>query len=211
MYKHKFIIAKPSLKDPIFGGRVVLIATYTPEKGAEGFIVNGPVVGKVGYGAMSKVDVPENEEEIIARVNSGEMDHVSLYRGGPCGTEGMYMIHAYKEYLNVTTDIELHQNCPGLDFKKENTFDKTEMTDIIMPGLYFGYPEVLAKIVEDGKVKENKFKFLCGSAVWSPGQLEDEVSKGFWEIRNASAATIFDEAAISKLFSYLPWPQPSVN
>lgn len=197
----KLLVAKPILVDPVFSGKVVFVAKYDPAKGAEGFMLNGPPVGKVGYGEMKPGDEMPDGENIVGMVESGELNSVQLYVGGPCRTAGIFMVHGYEEFATEEQDPDEFQL--GSSFMEEGS-----APEALMPGLFFGTPETLARIVRAGKDGENKFRFFTGIAGWSPGQLEREIEAGAWDVRDADPEIIFDLGAVNQLASTPTEPFP---
>jgi putative AlgH/UPF0301 family transcriptional regulator len=220
----KLLIASPVLKDPVFGGTVVLVSKYDPSKGAEGFILNGPILGKVGYGEMAEdgtVDgvAPEDREKMKGLIDAGKIESVPLRAGGPCHIQGFFMIHGHEEYLSISDDQPIRDS-NEIEFELGGTLQEEggKESKIIIPGVYFGTPEVMANIVMTGKVVESKFRFFTGIAAWSPGQLEREIEAGAWELKDSNAELIFNQEELEKLAHQPPpeephhgIPQPSWN
>jgi putative transcriptional regulator len=53
--------------------------------------------------------------------------------------------------------------------------------------------QVLARLVDKADMAE-QFRVYAGHAVWGPGQLEQEVTRGDWHVLPADAETVFDKA-----------------
>lgn len=192
MFKHKLLIAEPMLIDPVFSGKVVLISHYDPTTGAEGFILNGPTVGKVGYGEGNKPeDIPATKAQVIDAMEEGKLNAVELHFGGPCKGAGFYMIHGYTD-LAEEKEGEFEFGSLLMENKKDDS-------NVIIEGVYFGTPNDMAKIALSPRLKEGKFKFLAGSAGWSAGQLEREVEAGAWKVVDATAEIVWDQKAIEAL------------
>jgi putative transcriptional regulator len=47
--------------------------------------------------------------------------------------------------------------------------------------------ETVDKIIED---ESDKARFVFGSVIWRPGELQDEVAKGFWYVMEPEASTV---------------------
>lgn len=191
LLQHKLLVAKPTLIDPMFSGKVIFIVRHDPKSGAEGFILNGPAIGKVGYGESEKIEeVPDTKEKVEAALKEGKMEAVQIQLGGPCKIGGLLMIHGY----------------PDLVEKKEGTFelgsvlfDEQEDQSKIMDGVYYGGPDFLQRLSASGRDKERKFRIFTGMSGWSPGQLEREIEAGAWDVKDANAEIIFDDVALNKL------------
>lgn len=211
-YKNKILIAKPLVKDPIFGGSVVLITKHT-EEGAVGFILNGPNIGKVAFGAIpTPEETPQDVQDVVDAVESGEIKAVEMQYGGPIGgPQSLFMIHGYSQFDGAEEELpfdiieeeeEDAYEIGGIDEpegKKRNAFGQDEDDDSeIMPGVYFGSPNTLVRIFS-AKLGDNKFRFLTGQSAWAPGQLESEISAGAWEIVDATPEMVFDPDELAKL------------
>jgi putative transcriptional regulator len=197
MFLNKLLVAKPFLKDPVFGGRVILIAKHDDAVGTEGFILNGPVVGTVGFGEITgpEPENPQDPEEIKKIIEAGAIQSAPLYMGGPCASPGLFMIHGYNQLADFEEEKED-------EFEIGNTLaDMTTPDNTIIPGVYYGNPGTMVKIVMDDLVKENKFRFFNGMAGWSPGQLQREIEAGAWDVIDATADVVFDLEAANKLIA----------
>jgi putative transcriptional regulator len=71
----------------------------------------------------------------------------------------------------------------------------------IVPGIYFGGPQVLVRIFAAGLSADNKYRLFTGMSGWAPGQLESEIENGAWEVRDAEPGLIFD---LDKIASIAP-------
>lgn len=61
----------------------------------------------------------------------------------------------------------------------------------IVPKVYVGYDQSLLTQIESNALASGNCKFLMGYAGWSPGQLEDEISKNMWVIGNPTPELVF--------------------
>lgn len=192
MYKNKLLIARPCLTDPVFSKKVVLIV-YSEDDGTVGFILNGEPVGKVAFGRIEALDdAPVNSKEAEEKVNRGLMEAVFMRYGGPCGQE-MIMLHNYEEFADK--DEEESEYDLGITYKDQN-----EALNFIGEGIYFGGPEIFARICTEYP-DERKFLFLSGTAKWGPDQLESEIEMGAWDVIDADPEIVFDPERIAELVS----------
>jgi len=63
-----------------------------------------------------------------------------------------------------------------------HNFESCQQSEEILPHVYTGYDEVLLAIFEHTAIPKMNFKFFIGYSGWSPGQLEDEISKKMWVV-----------------------------
>jgi putative transcriptional regulator len=63
-----------------------------------------------------------------------------------------------------------------------HNFEDCKESDEILPHVYTGYDEILLAIFEHTKIPDMDFKFFIGYSGWSPGQLEDEISRKMWVV-----------------------------
>lgn len=200
MLENKLLVAKPILVDPVFGGKAVLVSKYDKKFGAEGIILNGPIVGKVGYGETTKVKI---DDDFLKKVldesgnKTSDFGAASLNMGGPCKTNGIYMLHGYAEYSNnVTPKEEDEFELGGMLYEEQE--ENPDNSNVIMQGLYFGSPDVMMEIAGNNKEEEFKFRFFIGMSAWSPGQLEKEIESGAWDVYDASPELVFNPEALAK-------------
>jgi putative transcriptional regulator len=63
----------------------------------------------------------------------------------------------------------------------------------ILEGIYMSsHPEVVREVLTGEKLPTD-LRIFAGHASWYPGQLENEVGRGDWQLIRADAETIFDE------------------
>jgi putative transcriptional regulator len=192
MFEHKLLVAKPILIDPVFSEKVVFVIKHD-DGGAEGLILNGPVAGKLAYGEVSDFDeIPKDADSALSAMAEGKFPSVEISFGGPCRTPGFAMLHGYADLTSLVQEGEFVVGNSIL-------FDQEQPCQIIMKGLYFGSPDTLTRIVMEGRLKENKFRFFSGISAWSAGQLEREVEAGAWDVKDAPEGIVFDTAAIQRL------------
>ncbi len=160
-----FLVARPVLQDPNFKQTVVLLLQHGGG-GAFGLVINRP----------AKVDgLP-----------------FPVYTGGPCGSEGLLMLHGNPEWQKLS------------DEKPEKA---------IAPGVYLGDAACLKRVTEGSEKATLRFRLFAGYAGWGPGQLEGELAAGAWAIVPATGDLLFD-APVEEIWTQLlppAIPQFSAN
>jgi putative transcriptional regulator len=72
--------------------------------------------------------------------------------------------------------------------------EKLEGSIEIVPNLYYGGNfEQLKDYLVSGFIPENQVRFFAGYSGWSAGQLENELSKNYWLVKNASLEDVFEK------------------
>jgi putative transcriptional regulator len=160
-----FLVARPILKDPSFTQTVVLLMQHGDE-GAFGLVVNRPR-------AIKGLPFP-------------------IYTGGPCSSDGLFMLHGHEEWL-------------------ESEEEKPERE--IVPGIYLGDASCINRVNEPLPGQELHYRMFTGYAGWGPDQLEREVASGAWAVVPATSQLLFDTPAKELWSNLVPptIPQPSVN
>lgn len=224
-YKQKLIVANASITDPVFSGKLVLIVT-DDETGSTGIIVNAKEIGDIAYGEFRVKDdeEPPTPDMIMKTLGKRPQHTTPMYYGGPCEFPGLYFIHGYEEFFDATfEDAENAEDEPEFDLgipksfnisgednysnfygEENNDFASPLETKVIMDGLYFGSPAVFCKVLKSTrKDRIKKFKFLSGHAVWSEGQLQDEIDLGAWTVIDDNdvdpSEIFFDKEAMNDL------------
>ena len=161
-------------------------------------MLNGPDIGHVGYSEVKAPDdFPANEDEVKELIMNGKIPSVKLSAGGPSQTDGFYMIHAYPEYLKAGEEEDEFNILEGTPWGEKEQQEVKGRT--VAPGLYYGHPGVLMKIVEEKKLDEDKFRFFIGISAWSAGQLESEIEAGAWTVHDFDPALFFNPDKVNKL------------
>lgn len=95
------------------------------------------------------------------------VDEIVISVGGPVGSDKLFYIHTLDE-----TQIE---GCVK-----------------IVPGLYWGgeFSQLKQKLIS-GELSFNDVRFFAGYSGWAPNQLENEISKNSWLIKDISINEIF--------------------
>ncbi|MGF1578014.1 MAG: YqgE/AlgH family protein [Gemmataceae bacterium] len=159
-----FLVAKPSLLDPNFRQSVVLIIQHD-EEGAFGLVVNRPV-------PVEGLKYP-------------------VYAGGPCQTEGLFLLHSITDWSG--SDIPIPEP--------------------IAPDIYMADATYLEEIKELDPEQLDQLRLFAGYARWGPGQLEEEICSGAWSFTPADGQTLFGVPA-DELWNHLKppsIPKPSLN
>lgn len=88
-----------------------------------------------------------------------------IYRGGPVAQSSIVMVHT-DEFITANT---LHIG-KGIDISSDSV--------------------MISKLLEGNRPK--KFRLVAGGCVWAPGQLEQEIQRGFWLESNLKKEIVFD-------------------
>jgi putative transcriptional regulator len=157
-----FLIAMPSILDPIFGGSVVYMCEHN-KNGALGVVINKPtdmsmdvLFDRINLRLEIKPDTPEAMPLMFRR---------PVMFGGPVQVERGFVLHSafekFSSTLPVTADVSL-----------------TTSKDIL-------------EAVAMGNGPDQVFISL-GCAGWSAGQLEQELGNNGWLTVQADPSIIFD-------------------
>jgi putative transcriptional regulator len=160
-----FLVAGRSLLDPNFRRTVVLLLEHNAE-GAFGLVVNRPA----------------QVEELP----------FTVYIGGPCPSEGLFMLHGHADWVAVS-------NNPA---KRK-----------VAPQIFLGDAACMSRITDDGVDDDARYRILTGYAGWGPGQLESELQGGDWLVVPATGQILFG-TPVEELWSLLAppaLPRPSAN
>ncbi|WP_175354760.1 YqgE/AlgH family protein [Herbaspirillum robiniae] len=157
-----FLIAMPSMLDPIFGGTVVYLCEHN-HNGALGVVINKPtdmtmdvLFDRINLKLEIKPDTPDAMPEVYRR---------PVMFGGPVQVERGFVLHSspdkFSSTLQVTDDVAL-----------------TTSKDVLEAVAHGNGPErVLVSL---------------GCSGWSAGQLEDELGRNGWLTVKADPAIIFE-------------------
>ncbi|MFJ3044264.1 YqgE/AlgH family protein [Herbaspirillum chlorophenolicum] len=161
-----FLIAMPSMLDPIFGGTVVYLCEHN-HNGALGVVINKPtdmtmdvLLDRINLKLEIKPDTPDAMPEVYRR---------PVMFGGPVQVERGFVLHSvqhstpdqFSSTLQVTDDIAL-----------------TTSKDVLEAVAHGNGPtQVLVSL---------------GCSGWSAGQLEDELGRNGWLTVKADPAIIFE-------------------
>lgn len=152
-----FLIAMPSMQDPIFGGAVVYVCEHN-DKGVLGVVINKPT-------DMTMDVLFERIDLTVADSVQAQVASEPIMFGGPVQDDRGFVLHTpggrYSSSLSVTDDVAF-----------------TTSIDVL---------EAVAS--GDGP---QRLLVSIGYAGWSPGQLEDEISRNGWLTVGADATVMFD-------------------
>lgn len=157
-----FLIAMPTMLDPIFGGTVVYICEHTAN-GALGMIINRPTDMTLAV-LFERLELTlEITPHDISRPHTPAP--VPVLFGGPVQVERGFVLHAptanYNSSLNVSDSVSL-----------------TTSRDVLEAAAQGRGPQRLV--------------VTLGCAGWSAGQLEEEILRNGWLTVRADPAILFD-------------------
>src|SRR5690554_4708764 len=155
----KILISEPFLNDPRFYRSVILITNHDSE-GTLGFVLND----------RPRPDVLIKNAETDRSLFSQEAFDSQLSKGGPVGTEDLFVMHDAEDELGghqVFQDI-----CLGI---KEHININQRFLD---ESIHLINPEI-------------NVKYFMGSSGWSGGQLEEEIKMGSWFVGESNKDLIF--------------------
>ena len=152
-----FLIAMPSIQDPIFGGTVVYVCEHN-DKGVLGVVINKPT-------DMTMETLFDRVELKLAEGLRATVVDEPIMFGGPVQDDRGFVLHSpggrYSSSLNVTDDVAF-----------------TTSIDVLEAVASGGGPA--------------RMLVSIGYAGWSPGQLEEEISRNGWLTVGADARVLFD-------------------
>jgi putative transcriptional regulator len=152
-----FLIAMPSMQDPIFGGTVVYVCEHN-DKGVLGVVINKPTDMTMDI-LFDRIELKIAEDARVA--HGGD----PIMFGGPVQDDRGFVLHTpgrrYSSSLTVTDEVAF-----------------TTSIDVL---------EAVAK----GEGPQRMLVSI-GYAGWSPGQLEEEISRNGWLTVGADAHVLFD-------------------
>lgn len=147
------LIAEPFLKDPAFMRSVVLLCRHSEEEGSFGFALHKKFEGTL--------------DQIISGMTGYKL---TVYSGGPVGTDTLHYLHNYPEYFP----------------------DCQKVADDIYWGGDF---ELMKTLIKANTIDPAGIRFFLGYSGWSEGQLNDEMEAKSWLTTTATADLIFDTAS----------------
>jgi putative transcriptional regulator len=152
-----FLIAMPSMQDPIFGGTVVYICEHN-DKGVLGVVINKPTDMTMEV-LFERIDL-----KLADGLRSPVVNEPIMF-GGPVQDDRGFVLHTpggrYSSSLMVTDDVAF-----------------TTSIDVL-------------EAVANGEGPQRMLVSI-GYAGWSPGQLEEEISRNGWLTVDADARVLFD-------------------
>jgi len=152
-----FLIAMPSIQDPIFGGTVVYVCEHN-EKGVLGVVINKPTDMTMDV-LFDRIDL-----KLAEGLRASVTDEPIMF-GGPVQDDRGFVLHSpggrYSSSLNVTDEVAFTTSIDVLEAVASGAGPKRMLVSI-------------------------------GYAGWSPGQLEEEISRNGWLTVGADARVLFD-------------------
>lgn len=152
-----FLIAMPSIQDPIFGGTVVYVCEHN-EKGVLGVVINKPTDMTMEV-LFDRVDL-----KLAPGLRSSVVEQPIMF-GGPVQDDRGFVLHSpggrFSSSLTVTDDVAFTTSI--------------DVLEAVASGA--GPARMLVSI---------------GYAGWSPGQLEEELSRNGWLTVAADPRVLFD-------------------
>ena len=152
-----FLIAMPSIQDPIFGGTVVYVCEHN-DKGVLGVVINKPTDMTMET-LFDRVDL-----KLAEGLRATVVDEPIMF-GGPVQDDRGFVLHSpggrYSSSLSVTDDVAF-----------------TTSIDVLEAVASGGGPA--------------RMLVSIGYAGWSPGQLEEEISRNGWLTVGADARVLFE-------------------
>ena len=151
-----FLIAMPSMQDPVFGGAVVYVCEHN-ENGVLGVIIN--------KATDMTMDVLFERIDLEVTAANDQMTRKPIMLGGPVQDDRGFVLHTpgarYSSSLTVTDEVAF-----------------TTSIDVL---------EAVAK-----GAGPQRMLVSIGYSGWSPGQLEDEISRNGWLTVDADPAVLFE-------------------
>ena len=152
-----FLIALPSIQDPIFGGTVVYVCEHN-EKGVLGVVINKPTDMTMDV-LFDRIDL-----KLAEGLRSSVTEEPIMF-GGPVQDDRGFVLHSpggrYSSSLSVTDEVAFTTSIDVLEAVASGAGPKRMLVSI-------------------------------GYAGWSPGQLEEEISRNGWLTVGADARVLFD-------------------
>jgi putative transcriptional regulator len=125
------------------------------------FIHQSDIDGVIGFVVNKVFDRGLNELAEFA-----DSKPILLYDGGPVDKEHLFVLHRRPELITGSRHI----------------------TGDIFFGGDFG--QVLS-LLNNGQLRENDIRIFIGYCGWDPGQLEEEIDEGSWQISNTDTKNLF--------------------
>lgn len=160
----RFLVADVDLTDAPFHRSVVLVVDHGPD-GALGLVVNRPL-------GLTAAQIVEDPQTPVAHPERRAT--VPLASGGPVEPQAVFALH---------TGLPVPWRSPGA---RE-----------VVPGVWFepSFPALQPYVT--GRTEAlppddvPDVRLYLGYAGWSPGQLEDELARGAWQVIEARADLVF--------------------
>jgi len=109
-------------------------------------------------------------------------------------------MHSVREAIAINTLPEVFNEAPvfvggpiGTSLEMLHRVSEVKNCTKIADGIYYGGDIYhAASLIEEGKARLDEFRLMYRFAGWYPGQLNDEISAGYWRVARASPGLIFD-------------------
>ena len=99
--QHHFLIAMPSLQDPVFKRSVIYVCEHNDE-GAMGLIVNKPMENLTIEGVLNKLDITPQQND------AGHSLENPVYNGGPVAEDRGFILHSPENRFTSSITISEH-------------------------------------------------------------------------------------------------------
>ncbi|MXP67721.1 YqgE/AlgH family protein [Pantoea sp. Aalb] len=96
--QHNFLIAMPSLQDPLFKRSVIYICEHN-EKGAMGLIVNKPMDNLTVEGILKKLELNPSKRNPTIRLDK------PVFTGGPLAEDRGFIMHSAERFYSSSIRI----------------------------------------------------------------------------------------------------------
>jgi len=149
--KGKFLIARPTVKDPYFKRSVVFVYEHNPQS----------VIGLI----INKKSPNNTVNDIMRNKGYNDIAETPLFVGGPMNQAAVCLLHT-PEFASSNTLAVDHRFSVSSD-------------DLMMYKFVNGD-------IPDGH------RFIIGSAMWYPGQMNAELKANHWLISELTAHDVFD-------------------
>ena len=165
-FANHFLIAMPSMLDPVFNGSVIYLCEHNAE-GALGLIINKPTDMTINT-LFDRIDLPLSSDSQGAEPNvkpHAFLEKQPVMFGGPVQVERGFVLHtppgSYSSMIKVSAGVAL-----------------TTSKDVL-------------EAVSSGSGPD-QFVITLGCAGWGAGQLEDEITRNGWLTVAATPEIIFN-------------------
>lgn len=158
-----FLIAMPSLQDPLFGQSVVYLCEHSA-KGAVGLVINKPCEIDL-KGLFDRVDLP---------LTRTDLQTAPVFFGGPMQTERGFVLHEATFDPAEAPDHPVYAS-----------------TMVIPGGLEMTTSRDVLEAIASGS-GPRKVLMSLGYSSWGEGQLESELGDNSWLTVQADARLIFE-------------------
>lgn len=124
---------------------------------------------KGAFGLVLNNYIDENLSDLMSSFSEVNCAPFKISMGGPVDIDSIYYIHTRPDL--IPDSILVFQNIylgNGKDFDQ------------------------IAELIESKLLKKNEIKFCLGYSGWTPGQLENELTRNSWFVANISSKTLME-------------------